>query len=360
MEQALPNNFPDLNTLMQYMPAVGAYQSGQQQAIAQQNNRSLQDAFAADEAFKAQKRPMDLEQLLANTANTKAQTGVSNASARNLGLAGDITEGTKASTISATNSANKTKMGADEITQMEQFGDAARQAGARAASAVTPWEKMKAIKETMGNHMNWTPESEKFFMDHIQNAHQYLSDMGNNIYEASRAAKAEASKEAAAQKRIETTTEANKEIAKANIDAGRWNRAGKVALTIDQTIDKENDPVKKFTALVAAAKEAEQGGDAEAAQHYAARAMSIKAIAEQALAAKGGGASVVIQPPGGKPQLAPKGGNTVSLPSPGGAPVSTEGQQSPTDMIKKAFGEYNPDVYEYRIGPNGQPQRKKK
>lgn len=361
MEQALPTQYPDLGILFQNMPAVASWQVGTQQNQADQNNRSLQDAFSADQAQKALERPFDLQQKQATIRSTNAGADYNNALARNTNAGASLKEGTLGSDIKAGNAVNQTKLTAEHVKQMEDMGDLYRLAGARAATEVSPWDKARVIKEVLGDHVTQSPEFDKFLMQ--PNIHQKLTDAGNNIYEATRAAKAERMKEEAAQKRTETMANANMSIADANIKAGRWNRTGKAAVTTDQAIDKEGDPVKKYTLLVAAAKESEQDGDLEASQHYLGRAMSIKAIAEAKLAAQGGGQSTVIQPPGAtKPTLTPKGANTAPLPNPGesGKPVATSGQQSPTDMIKKAFGEYNPDVYEYRLGPNGQPQRKKK
>lgn len=49
--------------------------------------------------------------------------------------------------------------------------------------------------------------------------------------------------------------------------------------------------------------------------------------------------------------------------TPGNNPNVKPSTQTPTgspELYKKAFGAYEPDVYEYRIGPNGNPQRRKK
>lgn len=57
-------------------------------------------------------------------------------------------------------------------------------------------------------------------------------------------------------------------------------------------------------------------------------------------------------PPGG-PRPSGSGNNPTVAPS-GQTPMGSP------ETFKKAFGAYEPDKYEYRIGPNGQPQRRKK
>src|SRR5438046_3038825 len=111
-QQALPNNYPDLNTLFDRMPGFAAQQAGAQSQIAQQNNEALQNAFAAQEQYNTQKRPFDLSQL-------QAQTEHQNALTRGLNLDSDLKAGTNQSTIDSTNSTNKTKIGANDIAQME-------------------------------------------------------------------------------------------------------------------------------------------------------------------------------------------------------------------------------------------------
>lgn len=310
MDQALPSQYPDLGSLFENMPAIAAMQVGTQQRLADQNNKSLQDAFSANEAFQAQKRPLDLEKLTADTEGTRASTGYHNALSRSTNVDSDIKEGTKDSTIKATNSANKTKVGADEITQLEQAGDLYRQVGAQVAGAPSPWQKVALAKKLLGDHVQQGPEFDQFLLKHADNLHTYFTDLGNNIFNASRQAKMEASKEEANQKRTETQTGSAEKIAQANIDAGRWNRSSRTVLSLEQNIDKEGDPIKKYTMLRDAQVAATNDGDKEAADHYRARADALEPEYARNLAARGGGQTVVTQEPGGKPVLRPKSDNT--------------------------------------------------
>lgn len=63
-----------------------------------------------------------------------------------------------------------------------------------------------------------------------------------------------------------------------------------------------------------------------------------------------------------KPDLNPLGIPTVTPPGGGNNPAAAPSTQTPMgspEAFKQAFGTYEPDKYEYRMGPNG-PQRRKK
>lgn len=229
-QQALPNQYPDLGALFENMPAIAAGQVGIQQRIADQNNQSLQDAFAAQQQFDAQKRPLDLQQLMATTRNTNSQADYHGALARGANADSSLKEGTLDSNIASTNSGNKTKMGADQIAQLEQVGDLYRQVGAQVAGEPTPWGKVAKAKELLGDHVQQGPEFDKFLLKHASNLHTYFSDLGDNIYNASRAAKVEAGKEATATERAKIAADATKYAAD--------QRTNAVGLKIDNTPDK--------------------------------------------------------------------------------------------------------------------------
>jgi hypothetical protein len=81
------------------------------------------------------------------------------------------------------------------------------------------------------------------------------------------------------------------------------------------------------------------------------RAMAIKGIAEQSMASRGGGNSVVTQPtPGGQPQLGPRSGAGTPLPAPPGV------NKDPMSVLPKGTTNNGDGTYTL---PNGKRVRPK-
>lgn len=119
-----------------------------------------------------------------------------------------------------------------------------------------------------------------------------IRQQGEQLLIMSKEMVAERSKQSAEKDRqLSTMTLAgqnSKDIAKMNIDAGRWSPKGS-GKTRDPVIaaELENDPLKKYTAYVTLSKEAELNGDDEAAQHFYQLAQVNKEAAQGKLAAAG-------------------------------------------------------------------------
>jgi len=351
LNQALPTQYSGLGDLWDRAPILAAMQTGDQMRWAQQNNQSLQDAFANQEAYKQQQRPLELDKLRADTGLTNAHTGYFGAETGKINQATDELKQTQPGRIQKTNAENQAGLGAAQIEEMQQMGQRMRLAAAAAASEPTPWGKVQKVKAILGNSVQQTPEFDEFLMKHANNLHTYLADYGQNMFEASDRYKTEKMKEDAALARTQEQTRSAEAIAKANIDAGRWNRPGRTILTLEQNIDKEGDPVKKYTMLVEAAQAAMNSGDTDHAERFAARATAIKGIAEQSMAAKGGGAAVVTQPVGGKPQLTPRSGAGTKLPTPPGV------KQDPMSILPQGTKDNGDGTYTLPSGKRVRPKQ---
>ncbi len=354
-QQALPNNYSDLNTMFQYMPGMAAAQAGQQNAFANENNQSLQQAFANQEAYNQQRRPLELSQL-------GAQTNLTNAQGRNVGAEASLREGTLSSDISTKQSANKTAIGANEIEQIGQLGDRLRAAGAAAATETDPYRRVQAAKKHLGEHFHDSPELDQLLMQNPESLPQRLTDMGNNLYGASRAAIAEQKKLEAHQKAVETQGATQLGVANTAAQSREQVAATQASARVQAAVEaKLNSAKDQAAALIRQASQMPDGPQKQAvlaqAQRSAELAAHMAEIAAQARNETGIAASTLI--PGTTPPRTPMPQVVPNMEQ--GKEVPTAGAQSPTDMIKKAFGDYNPDEYDYRIDPTtGQPQRKKK
>jgi hypothetical protein len=147
-----------------------------------------------------------------------------------------------------------------------------------------------------------------------------------------------------------------KDLEQMRIDAGKYKSKTGGAKSTESTIAGAKTARERHQALIDAATVAQQEGNEALAESYAARAAAIRPQAEAEIATPKPGAvdprsvmpnlqvqpSPQIAPPGNKPQIAPSGAT------------------GDTAIFTKAFGNYEPNVYEYRIGPNGVPQRRKK
>jgi hypothetical protein len=342
MDQALPTQFPDLGNL----PMVAASQVGQQQRIAGQNNQSLQDAFRAAQEHEAQMRPLTIQGKQADIRNTNATADMHGEQTRGFRIGNDTKAATQAGDIAAANSKNKIQMSEDELKQTEAFGTRMQQAAVQLKN-IPPMFRAQAAKKLLGKDFADNPEFEQFLGQHADQLPSYLEKLGAGIFNNTKMAREESLKHKREIDKITLQGSNQRQLEQMGIDAGKYKRtggSGSKTKTFEDTLIKETSPFKRYNLLTEAAMMALQEGDPEAAQGYSQRAMSIKAAAEQEIAAKGAGNQVVNMPQGGgKPTLAPKGGAGPGLPVPatalpqpgnpapaapqGGAPVQVKSLQ---------------------------------
>lgn len=145
------------------------------------------------------------------------------------------------------------------------------------------------------------------------------------------------------------------EVEQAGIAANKYGKAHMVSL--QQKIQNEGDPVKRDALLRGAIASAQQEGDQQAEIYYTKLLQANiesynNARAAQTAAAKG---KLDIGEVAGMPGYVPPTA-TVPASAPTAAPAAT--QLSP-DVIKGAFGAYEPNKYVYRVNPQtGKLQRK--
>lgn len=99
--QALPTQFENTAATWQNMPGFAAAYTGQQNQIAQDNNAALQQAFANEQLYKAQERPVTLQNLVNTGQLTAAQSRNQDALSRYHNVFSDLQEGLNPSQIMA-------------------------------------------------------------------------------------------------------------------------------------------------------------------------------------------------------------------------------------------------------------------
>lgn len=399
MEQALPTQFDNTAATWANMPMIAAMQTGQQNRIATDNNAALQAAYADEQAYKKQTRPVELANLMATGDRTRSGIRHDDAMTRESGGRADLADGTRAGQISSTNSKNEALDWESKVKKGEAEGELYGQLASKLKNlpAGTPdFIKAQMVQQALG--LPNDPRVTQGLLSKGNDLAGMLQDHADNVYKNTSEARKEASKEAAAAARQAGINKTQLDLEDKRIEAGKYReKSAKAVASFEQNLVKL-DPVKKLTALRDAAIVARQEGNEPLAASLEQRAMDPTLIdAAKAMLASGGGTGVVQQVPGGRPQIVPRSDNVpmATPPVAGGAPPAPQGaigggleaqspqmqqiiqQQNPNGgftvngqapaaaanpqaVITKAFGSYEPQKYDYRMGPDGRPQRKLK
>jgi hypothetical protein len=238
LNQALSTDLPGLDVLFQNNPMLASMVAGKQISRADQNNKSLQEAFAAAEEQKRKERPLTLEQMAANPALTRAQTSLYGNQATGQGLANDITRGTMDSNISKTNSANATAMDEDKLKQAESMGQLYGQIAVATKNA-PPMMRGQIVRQMMGPRLNQEhPEIDQFLMTHADTLPEEFAKMSKDSYDQTAAARKAASEQQ--MHRDVATTQAG-----ATTGAARIGADSRVEVATTAAIAKVTDGLNK-------------------------------------------------------------------------------------------------------------------
>lgn len=301
MDQALPTGFDNTAGVWENMPIYAAMQTGQQNAIANENNAALQRAYQGEQDFNAQKRPVELSNLMATGDHTHAQTGLLGSQTDAADLANQGTRATQPGAIAATNAKNS-------LSKMEDEGQLFGQIATRIGDPKMPaFERARIVKEMLGDSLPNHPEIDMGLIRNADNLPKMFAQMSEQSRQQTTKYKDEQDKLKNARDVASIGPAAQVKIAQMNIDAGKFNaknRAG--AVSFEQDIFKLKKASEKFAALNDAAKAAEQAGNDALSIAYRARAEELRpqAMAELSNA----GAPTVVQQPGQRPQLVNKAG----------------------------------------------------
>lgn len=329
MDQALPTQFDNTAATWANMPMIAAMQTGQQNRIATDNNAALQAAYADEQAFKKQSRPVELSNLMATGDRTRSMIEHDKAMTRESGGRSDLADGTRAGQISSTNSKNEALDWEAKVKKGEAEGELYGQLASKLKNlpAGTPdFVKAQMVQQALG--LPSDPRVTQGLLSKGNDLAGMLQDHADNIYKNTSEARKEAAKEAAASARQRENIQGQKELRQMDIDAGKYReKSAKAVASFEQNLVKL-DPVKKLTALRDAAIVARQEGNEPLAASLEQRAMDPTLIdAAKAMLASGGGTGVVQQVPGQRPQIVPRSDNVPMATPPigGGAPPAPQG-----------------------------------
>lgn len=279
MDQALPNQFPDLGTLFQQMPAIGAMQAGTQQRIAEQNNRALQDAFRSEQDFLGQKRPLDLQTLVSQNRSRDASTNQTIEHTRGSKLGNDFTEQTQPGKVQAENATNKVKVGTAELQELDNMGQLFGQVSARMATAPPPMRAAIA-KRMLGKYFPDNPELDNLLVTNADQLPTYFKDMADNVYRMGKTAREAQMREERELERERIRTEAQKEIAKitagSRVEAAKTRQGGAGPASEAELVGKMSFDKQAGYYRRRAKEEMAKGNKEEAADYYAEADMAVE------------------------------------------------------------------------------------
>lgn len=227
MDQGLPVNFENTASTWQNMPGMAAFYTGLQNQSAQDNIRMLQEAFAREQAFKEQQRPLELQRMRGDESFKAAQAAYQNALARNTGLESDLKAGLLPSAVKAGISKNETgmvedraKAGAAENEIHGQLAAWLRGTG----SQVPPTERVRVVMDRLGVK---DPDGSVAagLLQNINRLPQVLEDQHKHVIQNSSGYMTQQLKEEGDTKRTGMTTQAMRDVANINA-ASRENVQG--------------------------------------------------------------------------------------------------------------------------------------
>lgn len=344
MDQGLPINFENTASTWQNMPGMAAFYTGLQNQSAQDNIRMLQEAFAREQAFKEQQRPLELQKMRGDEAFKAAQAAYQNALARNTGLDSDLKAGVLPSAISAGISKNQTgvvedraKAGAAESEIHGQLAAWLRGTG----SQYPPTERVRIVMDRLGVK---DPDGSVAagLLQNINRLPQVLEDQHKHVIQNSSGYITQQLKEKGDTERTGMTTQAMRDVARINQEGANNRQAMKSnekAVDIETAVKSGKLNYEK--AAVAYSTLADIETDPEKAAKYREMAGRYEQAAlSKAAAGVTGKLDVGAQT--GLPTQQPKtvlGGNAPAQPKHSLADVQKMYPGVPADKLKQAYKE---------------------
>ena len=373
MDQSLPTSFDNTSAVANLMPMYFASQVGQQNQIAQDNNASLQRAFANEQAQKEKERPLTLQDMMAKNNFLAAQTRHQDALTRGSNLTSDQTSALMPSAIMAgigKNVASTTQSQSETgYNQADIEGQAAAALRTMPDGPAGVAAKVKYMKDTF--HLPDTPEVDQQLASNMDNMSGMLQAHSDQVYRNHPSVQAAQSKSGAEYERALLASGTQQIVTDKQVQGREQVAATQAAAKVQSVIEKSLGSAKDRGAALrqAASKEPDPQKRQDLlgqAQYYDQLAAHLTEIAAQARNETGintselfnqkpDGTPLNVTPPRNPMPTYPSGPAPVAppqaVPAPQGVPAN---DRSPTDALAKAFGEpTNFDKYEYRQGPNG-------
>ena len=215
MDQGLPIAFENNASTWQNMPGMAAFYTGRQNQIAEDNIGMLQRAFQAEQAYKAQQRPVELQNLVKSGVLTEAQARHQDALTRASGLTSDKMAATMPGEIASTNAKNQ-----GEVVASEQAQHAIRTTRYAAwleagGNKMPPFLQAQEFMKTFGVD----PSHGNEVLQNIPKLVQMVPQEARKLYELSSTGQDTAAKESAANSRNAATNSTSLSVANIHKEA---------------------------------------------------------------------------------------------------------------------------------------------
>lgn len=334
----------DLATLAQVVsPVDAAVQAGIQ-------NSQANEAGSLENQKAAAALPYVGPKAAADVANTQATTASTQATTQGTNLKNLFTQQTQPGEIAATNAGSQVKVTQAHLDSVNQLGQLAGSvastmdnvpAPARAAAMAQLLQQQGVnVEQLKGTALepllSGDPDMlRQFSQQAIQSSASFQTQMALE------------EKKAQTQENVANTQgTAHVQAAQASADARRY--AADQKRVIDQLKQTTDQAVAQLTSRIGTPQE--QPGDKERLQFLADQQRQVHQLAAQ-------NTQQLLQMQTNAPTL--NIGSGTPAPSGGGQPAAVGGPAL-GEAAKASFGAYEPDKFDYRVGPNGNLQRKPK
>ena len=314
MDQGLPVNFENTASTWQNMPGMAASFTGIQNQIAQDNIRALQQAFAKEQAYKEQTRPVELQNLVGAGALQQAQARNQDALTRYHGLQSDELSQLMPSKVDLANAISKYQIDSIPKKKLADQVQSYKDLSVFMENPNVPnWQKVKTALEVTGTK---DPDGSiaRQLLPRVKELPKVFQQMADHAFKNSSDARLEGMKEEGALKRAGVAAGATKYAADRSLEGTKYraDSAAEIAQQKKAGVDFETGLVglKKASEirarLISEAAKLEESNPALAAS-YRARADDERLVLAAQAEQPSGGAATVEQKPGQRPQLVPRG-----------------------------------------------------
>lgn len=237
MDQGLPVGFENTANTWQNMPMMAGFYTGLQNQTAQDNIQMLQRAFANEQAFKDQTRPIELQNLQGANELQKAQAAQALANARKIGIGADREQGTLLSDIVAGNSKNQADVVANQGKQLSEKAKMYQSMATLAADPNIPgFQKVKMIMDNLGVE-DPTGQIAQGMLANIDKLPQVLAAQAEHQFQSDSATKLRGMQEEGDTKRTGMNNRTAIEVARINADARLQQQAMKTKNAAGSILD---------------------------------------------------------------------------------------------------------------------------
>lgn len=349
----MAGEFSSLQDLYKAAPGVAAFMTGQQRAQEMQASQLANQSAELKNQNDAAMNPLN-QQFRQGEINQQGET------LRGTQITNDtnaLTLDSKQQTHDLAVKAEKSKLlgqiGDDQVKELGRYGQIAGNLSAYLEAVPPMFRKQKALEalQQSGIDAN-SPIVQQLLSTSPDQMPKAFAGISTRMTQLSSQYITEMEKQKLQNQGTAYTADRHLEGVKYAADKG-YDRASLSTKTLEMSFNTAKSARDKHAAAVALAQQSLTSGDTPGYQKWTAMAQSLRPQAEAEISAAN------AKP--GAPALDKLGIQTnpnLSIAPPGGAAAP----QTPdiSEAVRRAGQQYEPDKYEYRIGPNGNVQRKPK